>query len=43
MNGVAPNMRWEDDDEAVKGLIMTSIPDEIVSKLEPARRSGGIA
>ncbi len=25
VNGVAPNMRWEDDDEAVKGLIMSSI------------------
>jgi len=25
VNGVAPNMRWEVDDEAVKGLIMSSI------------------
>jgi hypothetical protein len=34
VNGVAPNMRWEDDDEAVKGLIMTSIPDEIFNRIK---------
>ena len=34
VNGVAPNMRWEDDDEAVKGLIMTSIPDKIFNRIK---------
>src|SRR6266851_5898650 len=29
VNGVAPNMRWEDDNEVVKALIMSSIPDEL--------------
>jgi gag-polypeptide of LTR copia-type len=29
VNGIAPAMRWEDDDEAVKALIMSSIPDEL--------------
>jgi len=24
VDGVAPNMRWEDDDEAVEGLMMSS-------------------
>ncbi len=29
VNGVAPNMCWEDDNEVVKALIMSSIPDEL--------------
>jgi hypothetical protein len=29
MNGVALIMCWEDNDEAVKALIMSSIPDEL--------------
>ena len=32
--GVAPNMRWEDDDEAVKAFIISSIPDEIFSRIK---------
>jgi hypothetical protein len=34
VNGVAPNMRWEDDDEAVKAFIISSIPDEIFSRIK---------
>jgi hypothetical protein len=26
-------MRWEDDDEAVKHLIMNSIPDEMLNRI----------
>ena len=29
INGVALNMHWEDDDEAMKALVMSSIPDEL--------------
>ncbi len=29
MNGVVLNMCWEDDDEVVKALIMSSIPDKL--------------
>ena len=34
VNGVALNMRWEDDDEAVKALIMSSIPDELFNRIK---------
>ena len=34
VNGVAPNMRWEDDNEAVKALIMSSIPDKLFNQIK---------
>jgi len=34
VNGIAPDMRWEDDDEAVKALIMSSIPDELFNRIK---------
>ena len=34
VNGIAPVMRWEDDDEAVKMLIMNSIPDEMFNRIK---------
>ena len=34
VNGIAPAMRWEDDDEAVKALIMSSIPDELFNRIK---------
>jgi len=34
VNGIAPNMRWEDDDEAVKALVMSSIPDELFNRIK---------
>jgi hypothetical protein len=35
VNGIAPNMWWEDDDEAVKALIMSLIPDELFNQIKP--------
>jgi len=34
VNGIAPNMCWEDDDEAVKALIMSLIPDELFNQIK---------
>ena len=34
VNGVKPVMRWEDDDETVKHLIMSSVPDEIFNRIK---------
>ena len=34
VNGVAPIMRWEDDNKAVKALIMSSIPDELFNRIK---------
>jgi hypothetical protein len=34
VNGITPNMRWEDDNEAVKALIMSSIPDELFNRIK---------
>ena len=34
INGIKPDMRWEDDDEAVKHLIMNSIPDDIFNRIK---------
>jgi hypothetical protein len=34
INGIAPVMRWEDDNEAVKALIMSSIPDELFNRIK---------
>ena len=28
VNGLKPSMRWEDDDEAVKSILISSIPEE---------------
>ncbi len=34
VNGVTPTMHWEDNDEAVKALIMSSIPDELFNQIK---------
>ena len=34
VNGIAPPMRWEDDDEAVKHLIMNSISDKMFNRIK---------
>ena len=34
VNNVKPAMRWEDDDEAVKHLIMNSTPDDIFNRIK---------
>jgi len=44
VNGVTPNMCWEDDNEAVKALVMSSILDklfnQIKSRVNVTERSG---
>ena len=34
INSIKPAMQWEDDDEAVKHLIMNSIPDDIFNRVK---------
>jgi len=34
VNNVKPSMRWEDDDETVKHLIMSFVPDEIFNRIK---------
>ncbi len=34
MNRVTPNMCWKDDNEAVKALIMSLIPDELFNQIK---------
>jgi hypothetical protein len=34
INNIKPAMRWEDDDEAVKHLIMNSVPDDIFNRIK---------
>ena len=34
INGIKPDMQWEDDDEAVKHLIMNTIPDDIFNRIK---------
>jgi len=34
VNNVKPSMRWEDDDETVKHLITSSVPDEIFNRIK---------
>ena len=34
VNSIKPAMRWEDDDEAVKHLIMNTIPDDIFNRIK---------
>ena len=37
VNGIKPDMRWEDDDEAVKSLIMHSIPDDFFNRIKEGK------
>jgi len=39
VNNVKPTMRWEDDDEAVKHLIMNSIPDDIFNRVKGGKNA----
>ena len=34
VNNIEPGMRWEDDDQAVKHIIMNSIPDELFIRIK---------
>jgi len=34
INGIAPGMRWEDDDQAVKHVIMNSVLDEVFNRIK---------
>ena len=34
VNGIAPDMCWEDNDEVVKVLIMSLIPDELFNRIK---------
>jgi len=34
INGIASEMRWEDDDQAVKHVIMNSVPDEVFNRIK---------
>jgi hypothetical protein len=34
VNNIKPDMRWEDDDEAVKHLIMNTVPDDIFNRIK---------
>jgi len=34
INGIAPRMWWEDDDQAVKHIIMNSVPDEVFNHIK---------
>ena len=34
VNNVRPSMHWEDDDETVKHLIISSVPDEIFNRIK---------
>jgi len=34
VNGLKPPMRWEDDDEAVKSILMSSIPEEFFNRIK---------
>jgi len=34
VNGLKPSMRWEDDDEAAKSILMSSIPEEFFNRIK---------
>src|SRR6267142_5202753 len=34
INGITPEMRWEDDDQAVKHVIMNSVLDEVFNRIK---------
>jgi gag-polypeptide of LTR copia-type len=34
INNIKPDMRWEDNDEAVKHLMMNSVPDDIFNRIK---------
>jgi len=34
VNGIKPTMRWEDDNETVKLLIMNNVPEDIFNRIK---------
>ena len=34
VNNIKPDMQWKDDDEAVKHLIMNTVPDDIFNRIK---------